>query len=88
MALARFGAGDPEAGTIFGITVKILGFQFVVTPDRALDRMKEATPVRRWYRPRLFKFGERTSGCIRLLWESTPSPEDLALVLKPPPRSE
>lgn len=85
VALARYGAGDPEAGDIFGVTVKLLGFQFVVTPVLALDSIKEATPVRRWHRPCAFKLGEQGAGLIRLLWKTTSSPQDLVLVLKSPP---
>ncbi len=81
VALMRYPDGDPYAGMIFGVLIKLLGFQFVTTVVTQLTVVKQ----RVWHRPCAFKVGDRC--IIGLRWLSTDADPNLALVLRTPSSS-
>jgi len=74
ISVNHYPLGHANAGEVFGITIKLLRFQFVVS---VMARIEVKTQ-RIWYRPGEFCFGAPPLGRIALQW--TP-PSKVSLVL-------
>ena len=81
VAINRYPPNHPEAGSIFGITIRLPSFQFVTTVTCRLQVDKQ----RLYYRPRGFQLGEPERGRVGLIWR--PPVPNIGLVLKMPPIS-
>lgn len=66
-----------NAGEVFGVTIKLLGFQFITSVMARIEVERQ----RIWYRPGEFRFGKPDRGRIALRW--TP-PSNVGLVLEFP----
>jgi hypothetical protein len=67
-----------EPGRIFGVTVNLLGFQFMTSVTERLEVAKQ----RIWHRPGGFQLGNPERGRVRLRWKV---PSSINLILKMPP---
>lgn len=67
-----------EPVRIFGITVNLLGFQFITSVTERLEVAKQ----RIWHRPGGFQFGNPERGRVSLRWKV---PSSINLILKMPP---
>jgi hypothetical protein len=79
IAINRYPPDDPEAGSVFGITIRLPSFQFVTTVTCRLHVNKQ----RLYYRPLGFQLGDPERGRIGLIW--CPPVPNIGLVLKMPP---
>jgi len=84
IALAQYPPADREAGTVYGVTVRLLDFQFVTS---ITQRLQPGPPQLR-YRPHGFILGDPERGRIRLRWRHTPSNQVLVLKMREPPKVE
>jgi hypothetical protein len=80
IALERYPAGDCEAGAVYGVTVRLLDFQFVTSITQRLA----PGPQKLEYRPHGFILGDPERGRIRLRWNRTPSTQVLVLKMRSP----
>jgi hypothetical protein len=67
-----------ERVRIFGITVNLLGFQFITSVTERLEVAKQ----RIWHRPGGFQFGNPERGRVSFRWKV---PSSINLILKMPP---
>jgi hypothetical protein len=67
-----------ESGAIFGVTVNLLGFQFMTSITGQLEVAKQ----RVWHRPGSFQLGKPERGHVSLRWKV---PSSINLILKMPP---
>ena len=74
----RYPPDDPEAGSVFGITIRLPSFQFITTVTCRLHVEKQ----RLYYRPRGFQLGNPERGRIELIWY--PPVSNIGLVLRVP----
>lgn len=79
VAANRFPEGDPEAGNVFGVTIRFLGFQFVTTVATSLtvDRKQ-----RLFHRPDGFQLGSPERGRVALTWNGTRGNRGLILKMQ------
>ena len=78
VAINTYPPQHTEPGAIFGVTVRLLGFQFMVSVTARLEVAKQ----RIWHRPGGFQLGEPERGRVGLRWKV---PSTTGLVLKMPP---
>jgi hypothetical protein len=81
VAVNRYPPDDPEAGSIFGVTIRLPGFQFMTTVTARLAVEKQ----RIFHRPGGFQLGVPERGRVGFRW--TP-PSNTGLVLKMPDSQE
>lgn len=85
IGLERYPAGDFEAGAVYGMTIRLLDFQFVTSITQRLT----PGPQKPEYRPHGFILGDPERGRVRLRWNRTPSTKVLVLKMRTPePKKE
>jgi hypothetical protein len=85
IGLERYPVGDREAGAVYGVTVRLLDFQFVTSITQRLA----PGPLKLEYRPHGFILDYPERGRVRLRWNRTPSTKVLVLKMRSPePKKE
>lgn len=74
-----YGADHADAGKIFGITIRLLDFQFLTSITQRLL----PGPQKLVYRPHGFILHDLERGRVRLRWRWTPSKEVLVIKMRP-----
>jgi hypothetical protein len=77
VAINTYAPQHTEPGAIFGVTVNLLGFQFITSVTARLEVAKQ----RIWHRPGGFQLGNPERGRVRLRWKV---PSSINLILKMP----
>jgi hypothetical protein len=85
LGLERYPADHCEAGAVYGVTVRLLDFQFVTSITQRLA----PGPQKLEYRPHGFILDNPERGRVRLRWNRTPSTKVLVLKMRSPePKKE
>jgi hypothetical protein len=85
IGVERYPAGDYEAGAVYGVTIRLLDFQFVTSITQRLA----PGPQKLEYRPHGFILDDPERGRVRLQWNRTPSTKVLVLKMRSPePKKE
>lgn len=85
LGLERYPADHCEAGAVYGVTIRLLDFQFVTSITQRLA----PGPQKLEYRPHGFILNNPERGRLRLRWNRTPSTKVLVLKMRSPePKKE
>lgn len=79
IALEQYASDDPDAGKLYGVTLRLLDFQFLTS----VTQRHSPGPQNLRYRPRGFILDDPERGRLRFRWKSTPSNEVLVLKMRP-----